>query len=78
MKYLKPYIRKFAMESVLAPLFKMLEAFFDLLVPMVVARIIDKGIPSGDSGYILRQCLILVGMAVVCLVLVNGIRIADE
>ena len=64
MKYLKPYIRKFAMESVLAPLFKMLEAFFDLLVPMVVARIIDKGIPSGDSGYILGQCLILVGMAV--------------
>ena len=64
MKYLKPYIRKFAMESVLAPLFKMLEAFFDLLVPMVVARIIDKGIPSGDGGYILGQCLILVGMAV--------------
>ena len=64
MKYLKPYIRKFAMESVLAPLFKMLEAFFDLLVPMVVARIIDQGIPSGDGGYILGQCLILVGMAV--------------
>ncbi len=64
MKYLKQYIKKYAKESILAPLFKMLEAFFDLLVPMVVARIINVGIAGGDKNYILGQCLILVGMAV--------------
>ena len=64
MKYLKRYARRYARESVLAPLFKMLEAFFDLLVPMIVARIINVGIAAGDKQYILGQCLILVGMAV--------------
>ncbi len=64
MKYLKRYMKKYARESILAPLFKMLEAFFDLLVPLVVAQIINVGIAGGDRGYILSRCLILVGMAV--------------
>ena len=44
MKHLYPYLRRFRKESILAPLFKMLEATFDLLVPMVVADIIKVGI----------------------------------
>ena len=48
MKYLKDYKK----ESVLAPLFKLLEAFFELLVPLVMANIIDRGIENADMGYI--------------------------
>ena len=49
MKHLYPYLRRFRKESILAPLFKMLEATFDLLVPMVVADIIKVGIAGGDT-----------------------------
>ncbi len=52
----------------LAPLFKMLEASFELLVPLVVAAVIDKGIPSGDKGYIGKMFLLMVLLAVVGLV----------
>lgn len=50
-------------ERLLAPFFKIIEAIFELLVPLVVAAIIDKGIPSGDKGYILAMCglMILLG-----------------
>ena len=48
MKHLYPYLRRFRKESILAPLFKMLEATFDLLVPMVVADIIKVGITNGE------------------------------
>ena len=68
LKYLIPYMKKFTKESILAPLFKMLEAMFDLLVPLVVARIIDVGIATRDVGYILTHCGILVLMALVGLV----------
>ncbi|MDE6167591.1 MAG: ABC transporter ATP-binding protein/permease [Acetatifactor sp.] len=64
MKYLKDY-RK---EAVLAPLFKLLEAFFELLVPLVMAGIIDKGIADGDTGYIVKMGLCLLALAVVGLV----------
>ena len=64
MKYLKGYGR----ESVIAPLFKMLEALFDLFVPLVMAAIIDTGIAQGDTGYILRMCGVLVALAVIGLV----------
>ena len=46
------YLKNYKKESVLAPLFKMLEACFDLLVPLVVAAIIDHGIAQRDSGYV--------------------------
>ena len=64
MKYLKDY-RK---ESILAPLFKLLEAFFELLVPLVMANIIDKGIAQQDMGYIGKMGLGLLTLAVVGLV----------
>lgn len=63
MKHLYPYLRRFRKESILAPLFKMLEATFDLLVPMVVADIIKVGIAGGDTTYILTRCGLLVLMA---------------
>ena len=64
MKYLLPYFKKYKLESILAPLFKMLEAMFDLIVPMVVAKIINIGIAGGDRKYIISHFLILIAMAV--------------
>ncbi|MBR5361102.1 MAG: ABC transporter ATP-binding protein, partial [Lachnospiraceae bacterium] len=63
-KYLKPYKK----ECILAPLFKMLEAIFELFVPLVVASIIDKGIGSGDRSHIVRCCLIMISLGLVGLV----------
>ena len=60
MKKLLVYIRDFRLECVLAPLFKLLEASFELIVPLIMAAIIDRGIPSGDTGFIVRMCLWLV------------------
>ena len=65
MKHLYPYLRRFRKESILAPLFKMLEATFDLLVPMVVADIIKVGITNGDTTYIWTRCGLLVLMALI-------------
>lgn len=61
MRFLKDYKK----ESVLAPLFKLLEAFFELLVPLVMANIIDRGIAQKDTGYIVRMGLCLLGLAVI-------------
>lgn len=65
MKYVKGFFKKYALESILAPLFKMLEALFDLLVPLVVARIINTGIANGDRSFILLHCAQLVIMALI-------------
>lgn len=65
MKYLKIYLKDYKRDSILAPLFKMLEAMFDLLVPVVVAHIINVGISNRDRGDILGCCGILVLMAIV-------------
>ncbi len=65
MKYLSKYIAMYKKESILAPLFKMLEALFDLFVPIVVARIINVGIAQKDTGYILACCGLLILMAVI-------------
>ena len=64
MKYLLPFFKKYKKESILAPLFKMLEAMFDLIVPLVIAKIINIGIANGDRAYIIRSFLILIAMAV--------------
>ncbi len=61
MKYLKDYKK----ESILAPLFKLLEAFFELLVPLVMANIIDRGIADSDMGYIGRMGACLLALALV-------------
>lgn len=63
MKHLIPYFKKYKFISILAPAFKMLEACFDLAVPLIVADIIDKGIAGGDKSYIIRRFLLLVLMA---------------
>ena len=63
MRHLIPYLKKYKAESVLAPLFKMLEACFDLTVPIIVARIIDNGIASGDKAYIRSRFGLLIAMA---------------
>ncbi|MCC8082065.1 MAG: ABC transporter ATP-binding protein/permease [Lachnospiraceae bacterium] len=60
MRKLLIYLKDYRKETVLAPLFKMLEATLELFVPLVVAAIIDVGIAGGDSGYIIRMVLILV------------------
>ena len=53
------YLKDYKKESVLGPLFKLLEASFELIVPLVVASMIDVGIASSDRGYILKMCLIM-------------------
>lgn len=64
MKYLLPYKK----ESIIAPLFKMLEASFELLVPLVMASMIDVGIQNRDIGYITTSGLLLIGLGVLGLV----------
>ncbi len=65
MKRLMIYLKDYKKESVLAPLFKLLEAFFELLVPLVMANIIDKGITNKDMGYIGRMGLSLLGLGII-------------
>ena len=65
MKVFFRFFKLYPKESILAPLFKLLEACFDLLVPMVVAAIIDQGIGGEDRSFIIRMTLILVLLAVV-------------
>lgn len=68
MKKLWKYMRDYRMEGILAPLFKLLEASLELLVPLVMAQIIDTGIANGDRGFILSRCGILAALAAVGLV----------
>lgn len=68
MKKILYFLKDYKKESVIAPLFKMLEAIFELIVPLVVAQIIDTGIKNGDTGYIFERCGILILLAVIGLV----------
>lgn len=68
MKKLWKYMRDYRREGILAPLFKLLEASLELLVPLVMAQIIDTGISNGDRGFILSLCGILAVLAAVGLV----------
>ena len=65
MKKLFVYLKNYKKESILAPMFKLLEAFFDLLTPILIANIINTGIKNSDSTYILQQFLLLIGLACV-------------
>ena len=56
--YLKPHTR----DSILAPLFKLTEALLELLIPLIVASIIDTGVATGDKGYILSRCGWMIGL----------------
>lgn len=68
MKKLLTYLKPYRKEAVLAPLFKMFEAVLELLVPLVMAAIIDTGIPKKDTGYIFLMCGILVALGIVGLI----------
>lgn len=64
MKYLIPFFKKYRLYSILAPLFKMLEATFDLIVPLVVADIINVGISNHDTRYIISRFGVMILLAV--------------
>ncbi|MBE5916412.1 MAG: ABC transporter ATP-binding protein [Pseudobutyrivibrio ruminis] len=68
MSFIINYIKKYKIRAILAPLFKMLEAIFELLVPLVMAAIINKGIASSDIHYIIRMSGVLLFLAIVGLV----------
>ncbi len=68
MKRLLKYLKNYKKETVIAPLFKMLEATFELFVPLVMANIIDVGIANNDKNYILWMGALLVGLAVIGIV----------
>lgn len=65
MKRLFVYLKPYKKECICAPLFKMLEAIFELFVPLVIAAIIDMGIVGHDKGYIVRMSLILVALGLI-------------
>ena len=67
-KSLFAYMRSYKKECILGPLFKLLEATFELLVPLVMAAVIDVGIAHADRGYVGRMCLVMAGLGVVGLV----------
>ena len=62
------YLKEYKKESVVAPLFKMLEASFELFVPLVMAAIVDTGIKNQDGGYILKMGGVLLLLGVIGLV----------
>ena len=68
LKKLLVYLEDYKKESILGPLFKLLEASFELIVPLVVASMIDVGIAQGDKGYVGRMCLIMAALGLIGLV----------
>ncbi len=68
MKKLLVYLKDYKKESILGPLFKLLEASFELIVPLVMAAIIDVGVASADRSYIMKMCLVLVLLAAIGLI----------
>ena len=62
MKKLLKYMRGYGKECVLGPLFKLLEATFELFIPLVVAAIVDTGIGGGDTGYIVKMVLVMIAL----------------
>ena len=68
LKRILKYMRGYGKECILGPLFKLLEASFELMIPLVVARIVDVGIEKGDTGYIVKMCLLMVALGVVGLI----------
>ena len=62
------YLKDYKKECILGPLFKLLEATFELFIPIIMAQIIDTGIARGDTGYIVRRCLLMALMGIIGLV----------
>ena len=65
MKKLLKYMTGYGKECVLGPLFKLLEASFELLIPLVVAKIVDTGIRNQDTGYIVKMCLVMISLGII-------------
>ena len=65
MKYLLRYLKPYTKESILAPAFKLVEALLDLLVPVIIADIINNGIRNGDRQYIVIRFVFLIVLAVI-------------
>lgn len=68
MKQIMKYFKNYKVKAVLAPLFKMLEASFELLVPLVMANIIDIGIKNNDKPYIYKMALLMIGLGLIGLI----------
>lgn len=63
MRFLSRYFKDYIKESILGPVFKLLEASFELLVPLIIAYIVDTIIPNGNRGDLVAMLLLLVGLA---------------
>ena len=68
MKKLLKYMRGYGRQCVLGPLFKLLEATFELFIPLVVAAIVDTGIGKGDGSYIFKMCLVMIALGIIGLI----------
>ena len=68
MKSLLIYLKDYKKETVLGPSFKLLEASFELIIPLVVASMIDVGIANGDKGYVVKMCLVMAALGVTGLI----------
>ena len=64
MKKLRKYLKGYGYACVLGPLFKLFEAMLELLIPLVVAQIVDRGITGGDTSYVTRMCVVMVVLGV--------------
>ena len=69
LKKLLKYLKGYEKQCLLGPLFKLLEAVFELLVPLVVAGIVDTGISSGDKGYIMKMCALMILLGIIGLLM---------
>ena len=65
MKRLLPWMKPYRKECILGPLFKLLEALFELIVPLIIARLVDEAIPAGSPGGIYRCGLLLALLALI-------------
>lgn len=69
MRNLLKYFKDYKKEAILGPIFKLLEAVFDLIVPIIVSLIIDNGILKSDNKYVIKMCLLLVALAIIGIVI---------
>ncbi len=68
MKKLLRYMKGYEKECILGPLFKLLEASFELLIPLVVAKIVDVGIQNSDHGYVVKMCAVMIALGIIGLI----------
>lgn len=65
MKKLLRFLKGYEKECILGPLFKLLEASFELLIPLVVASIVDRGIGNADNGYVMKMCIVMITLGII-------------